>query len=156
MPASRSTQTTDGADQAPGLQRVQAAQLLGRVPDPGDVEVLPADHPVDAGGAGQLARGEHERAVARLLAQKVVEGLGVEAVAGEDGDVLAELHVAGRAPAAQVVVVHGRQVVVDERVGVDELDGGGQRQHADGSRPMARAVASASTGRIRLPPASSE
>jgi hypothetical protein len=90
-----------GADQAARLQRVQAPQLLGRLPHPGDVQVLPADHPVDPGGAGQLAGGrEHERGLAGLLAEEVAEGLGVEAVAGEDGDVLAELHVAGRPPAA--------------------------------------------------------
>ena len=79
----------------------------------------------------------------RLLAE-VAERLGVEPVAGEDRDVLAELHVGGRLAAAQVVVVHRRQVVVDQRVGVDQLDraasgrtsrrraeraGGGEREH---------------------------
>ena len=87
----------------------------------------------------------------------MAEGLGVERVAGEDRDVLAERDVARRAAAAQVVVVHRRQVVVDERVGVDQLDRGGERQDARAGRsPIARAVASASTGRMRLPPASSE
>src|SRR3954468_4866410 len=88
-----------GADQAPGLQRVQAAQLLGRLPHPGHVEVLPTDHPVHAGGGGQLAGGgEHQRGLAGLLAEEMAEGLGVEAVAGEDGDVLAVLDVARRPP----------------------------------------------------------
>ena len=103
--------------------------------DPGDVEVLPADHAVDPGRAGQLARGgQHVRRLAGLLAEEVAEGLGVEPVAREDRDVLAELHVAGRPAAAQLVVVHRRQVVVDQRVGVDELDRGGQRQHARRAR----------------------
>jgi hypothetical protein len=120
-----------GADQAPRLQGVQTAQLLGRVPHSGHVQVLPADHPVHSGGRGQLAGGgQHERGLADLLAEEVAEGLGIEAVAGEDGDVLAVLHVARGPSAAQVVVVHGRQVVVDERVGVDELDGRGQGEHA--------------------------
>jgi hypothetical protein len=35
----------------------------------------------------------------------------------------------GRAPAAQVVVVHRRQVVVDQGVGVNQLDRRGGRQH---------------------------
>ena len=83
--------------------------------------------------------------------------LGEQAVAGEDRHVLAEHHVRGRAAPAQVVVVHRRQVVVDQRVGVDQLDRGRRGQHVDsGSAPSERAVASASTGRIRLPPASSE
>ncbi len=90
------------------------------------------------------------------VAEQVAEGLRVEPVAGEDRDVLAERDVAGGPAAAQVVVVHRRQVVVDQRVGVDQLERGRQRQHLGGCIPIADAVASASTGRMRLPPASSE
>jgi hypothetical protein len=71
----------------------------------------------------------------------VAEGLGVERVAGEDRDVLAVADVARRPPAAQVVVVHRREVVVDERVGVDELDRARQRQdrgRVDADRPGRR------------------
>ena len=90
------------------------------------------------------------------MGQQVAEGLRVEAVAGEDRHALAELHVAGRLAAAQLIVVHRRQVVVDQRVGVDQLDRARQRHHLLCLSPTARAVASASTGRMRLPPASSE
>ena len=65
-----------------------------------------------SGGAGLLAEEPHR--------------LGEEPVAGEDRDVLAELDVRGRPAAAQVVVVHRRQVVVDQRVGVDQLDRAGR------------------------------
>ena len=58
--------------------------------------------------------------------------LGVERVAGEDRDVLAEGDVAGRAAAAQLVVVHRRQVVVDQRVGVDQLERRRERHHLRG------------------------
>jgi hypothetical protein len=37
--------------------------------------------------------------------------------------------VARRLAAPQVIVVHRGEVVVDERVGVDHLDGGGERQY---------------------------
>jgi len=50
-----------------------------------------------------------------------------ERVAREDRRCLVELSVAGRTPATQVVVVHGRQVVVDQTEGVDTFDGGRHR-----------------------------
>ena len=96
------------------------------------------------------------RRLALLVAQHEPERLGVEPVARQDRDVLAVLDVARRPPAAQVVVVHRRQVVVDQRVGVDQLERGRQREHVGRRGPIAFAVASASTGRIRLPPASRE
>ena len=45
-----------------------------------------------------------------------------ERVPGKDGHRLAEDLVVRETPAAVVVVVHGRQVVVDQRVGVDQLE----------------------------------
>ena len=72
-----------------------------------------------------------------LLGQRQAQRLGEQAVAGEDRDVLAVGHVAGRLAAAQLVVVHRRQVVVDQRVGVDHLDRGRQRQHLLGRRARA-------------------
>ena len=68
-----------------------------------------------------------------------------------------------RPSAPQRVVVHRRQVVVDERVGVDELEAqaAGQRPRsqrvggvrAGASRATASAAASVRIGRSRLPPA---
>ena len=67
------------------------------------------------------------------------ERLGEQRVAGEDRQGLAEDHVAGRPAAAQVVVVHRRQVVVDQRVGVDHLDA---RRRAACARSRRRPTAS--------------
>ena len=130
-----------------------------------EIDRLSADHAARPGGVGddadraQLAR----RPVAvRRLARHQRERLGQQAVAGEDRQPLAEHDVAGRPAAPQRVVVHGRQVVVDEGVGVDELEraGGRQRQRARRARRRRRsrcatasAAASASVGRRRLPPA---
>ena len=55
-------------------------------------------------------------------------GLREQPVAGEDGHGLAEADVARGLAAAEVVVVHRRQVVVDQAVGVDQLDRGGERE----------------------------
>jgi hypothetical protein len=117
-------------DQAAGLQGMKLPQVvLARLARDGDVPVLAADHPGDPGRAHELRQGgEHVRRLALLNVGKDPHRLGEETVAREDRDVLAELDVRGRAAATEVVVVHRRQVVVDERVGVDQLDrsGGGQ------------------------------
>src|SRR6185436_17216186 len=76
------------ADQAAGLELVQAAQARGALRDESpDVDVLAPDHAVDAGGGGELADGlEEVGGLAGLLGEDELERLGVEAVAGEDGD----------------------------------------------------------------------
>jgi len=55
-----------------------------------------------------------------------LEGEGLEGVAGEDGGGFAEDDVAGGLTAAEVIVVEGGQVVVDEGVGVDHFEGGAE------------------------------
>src|SRR5690606_33310713 len=59
-----------------------------------------------------------------------LEGQGLKCVSGEDRGGLVEGHVHGGTPAAHVVVVHRRQVVVHQRVGVDQLDRGGRQVQA--------------------------
>ena len=49
----------------------------------------------------------------------------LQRIPGQDRRRLVELTMNGGAAAPQIVVVHGRQVVVDERVSVDQLDGCG-------------------------------
>ena len=51
------------------------------------------------------------------------ESEGEQGIAGENGGGFAEFLVARRLAAAQIVVVEGRQIVVNQRVGVDEFDG---------------------------------
>ena len=59
-----------------------------------------------------------------------LEGAGLQGVAGQDGGGLVEGAVARRLAAAQVVVVHRRQVVVDQRIGVQHLDRGSDARRA--------------------------
>ena len=68
------------------------------------------------------------------LAGEQRERFGLQTVAGQNGDAVAVHDVQRRPAAPQRVVVHGRQVVVDERVGVNQLDraGGRQREVARG------------------------
>ena len=57
-----------------------------------------------------------------------IEGLGEQAVPGQNGGGFVELLVAGGLAPAQVIVIHGRQIVVDQGVGMDHFQGAGQRQ----------------------------
>ena len=69
------------------------------------------------------------------LAGKERECLGQQAVAGENRHAFAKDHVCRRPSAPQRVVVHRRKIVMDERVGMDQLDGAGrrhrERRHVD-------------------------
>ena len=82
-----------------------------------------------AGGAGQhgAALGR-DRAAGRTSRASTSKASVNSASPARIASRLAEDLVAGRPAAAQVVVVHRRQVVVDQRIGVDHLDGAGRRQ----------------------------
>ena len=60
----------------------------------------------------------------------------------------------GGSAAAQIIIIHRRQVIVHERVHVHELDGTGHRFDLLFRESEVRAVANTSAGRIRLPPPS--
>jgi hypothetical protein len=57
-----------------------------------------------------------------------LERLRQQSIAGEDGDAFAEHFVVGRLAAAEIVVVHRGQIIVDQRIGVDALDRTRRRQ----------------------------
>ena len=83
------------------------------------------------------------------------ERQGQQSVAHQNGRRFAEDLVACRPAATQVVVVHRRQIVVDQRIGVDHFHGAGRRQgRARSVPPQASADHNTSIGRSRLPGAS--
>ena len=62
-----------------------------------------------------------------------MKGFGQKSIPGEDGDGFPENLVVGRLSPPEVVVVHGGEVVVDQGIGMDELESAG---HGEGlSRP---------------------
>ena len=79
--------------------------------------IIPSVASVEDAGHGRRPVGEREP-----------ERLGQERVAREDRDVLAVRDVRARASAAQVVVVQGREIVVDEAERVHELERAGGRE----------------------------
>ena len=153
-PPMRAPARTATSKQLAGLGAMQRLQLVdGDLLAGGlDVDHLPADHADRARGARQL---EHHVGDALFAPGAILRGdaerLGAQRVAGEDGHRLAELLVRRRPPATEVVVVHRRQIVVDERIGVHELDGAGgvdrvlglaahrlaRRQRQDRAQPLA-------------------
>ena len=89
---------------------------------------LTTDQATAAGCIGQFA---HQR-MGQPGAVGVVPGenhkcFREQRIAGEKGGGLVELAVGGGSPATEVVVVHAREVVVNERVGVNALDCHGGR-----------------------------
>lgn len=61
----------------------------------------------------------------------MLECKGKKRVSGKNGDVFAEDSVVSGLPAAEIVVVDAREVVVDQRHGVEHFDGASCR-HSDG------------------------
>ena len=119
-----------------------------------DVHDLAAHHPVGTGrlrdGGDDVADDPCVRHQRRVLGDQP-ERQRQKGVAGEDRDRVAE-HLVVRQPSpAVVVVVHRRQIVVDQRIGVDHLerarrghhrrrrgaDGLGPRDHEDRPQPLA-------------------
>ncbi len=101
-----------------------------------EVGDLAADEPVAAGGDCEVFD-ERGHFVARgfLCAGEDFEGDGEQGVAGEHGHAFAEDLVRGRPAAAQIVIIHAGQIVVDEGVSVDAFHGAGVRQSSSGATP---------------------
>src|SRR5829696_495315 len=126
-----------GLDQGAGLVLVDHIQSLrlGLFGTARLVHVhdLSPDHPVDPRRAGQLPHDLDDLLAATFLVDcDQGQGLSEEGVASEDGHGLAELLVGGRPSPPVVIVVHRRKIVVDQRVGVDELYGGRGREDVGG------------------------
>ena len=142
-PAAQSPSPTAAAKRRPVLSRWSRSSST---PRPGDVEVLPADHP-------ERRADELLRYLGPSRAGRQCERLREERVAGEERHGLPEGDVDARPPPSLGVVVQRGQVVVDERERVDELERRrGERVPLLRPLPAASQTARHSTGRIRLPP----
>ena len=121
------SQQDAGPDKRPRLGAVQPFQLglQNRTAFAFQIHDLAPDHAIDGpyGGSHQL-KGAHRPGRADLEPCQHFKGERQQRIPRQDGSRLAELDVARRHPAAQVIIVHGRQVVMDQRVGVDHLHGG--------------------------------
>ena len=132
-----------GGDEGPGFGAVDGFDEFGGGGGAFgfDVDDLAADHAGSEGGVGAYAGAYGDGDLFEDCDDGCgwggelsdgLEGEGLEGVAGEDGDGFAEDDVTGGLAAAEVVVVEGGEVVVDEGVGVEHLDGGAEVGDARG------------------------
>ena len=122
------------AEQRAGLHLLHAGDVdrlaVAETAFAGEVEDLAAGHAADAGGAGQRAGQQqtHLSVLVDRIAGDDVEGNRQQRVAGEDRGGVVIGFVQGRAAAAQVGIVHRRQIVMDQRVAVDAFQRGADQQ----------------------------
>ena len=116
-------------------QRRRLADCRSRRPDRIEIDRLSADHAGRAGGVGDQRQHaqlpHHQRGVMPLrFAREQAKRFGLQTVAGENRHAFAVHDVRRRPPAPQVIVIHRRQVVVDQRIGVDHFDRARRRHRA--------------------------
>ncbi len=98
----------------------------------GEIEHLPAGHAAETRAARKLAhqRDPHRRIGMGFLARENVEGKGEQRVAGEDRGRIVIGTMQRRTAATQIVVVHRRQVVMDQRIAMHAFERGAGHQPA--------------------------
>ena len=142
-----------GGDQRAGLADVDVKNplLVQLLLLPFHVQHLAAHHAFFPGGGGQNLHLFDQNGGVRFGGGNRIEGRRQKGVAGQDSLGLAEDLVVGQAAPAVVVIVHAGQIVVNQAVGVDHLDGRGEGQgllpvspaqaaefqHKDGPQPLA-------------------
>ena len=96
----------------------------------GEVEHLAAGHAAEAGGAGERAdKLDADGGIGMgFRPRQDIEGESEQPVAGQDRGRLVEFPVRGGLAAPQFVIVHGRQVVMHQRVAVHAFQRGARHQ----------------------------
>src|SRR5579885_1696203 len=117
-----------GMEERAGLLRVQDLQFIERERPAFALKIdhLPADHPGRTRGFGEISHRLQNHGTWNAVGcggGEDLEGVGKEAVAAQRGHRLAEHLVAGGTAVPEVIVVHAGEVVVDERIVVNHLDG---------------------------------
>ena len=119
-------------DQGTGLavlQRDDLIQAQGHVSGfRGNVQGLPKNHAL---GPGRLRHAQHQicahrRILVTVRMGKAFEGQRLQGIAGQHGGSLVPFDMHGRPPPAQVIVIHARQIIMHEAVGMDHFDRGGR------------------------------
>ena len=117
------------ADQRTGFAYVHEFELADRqlLTHGGEVDGLTPGHPARPGGDCQEMQhvelsggGDSGKTIGKNL-----KCMGRQGIADQKGGRLVKLDVAGRLAATQDVVVHARQVVMYQRIGMDQFDGDG-------------------------------
>ena len=130
---------TGETDQRAGFHRLQRgdfvftqATLRLEATFGGEIEHLPSRHAAETGCARQLGNERNSYGWIGMHVRSChdVEGQRKKCVADEDCRCLVEGFVYRRSPAPQIVIVHGRQIVVDQRIAMHKLERGAGYQCA--------------------------
>ncbi len=116
------------ADQRPGFMAVDTFQLgkLHLFAFGFQIQRLTATHARHAAGLRQLGNHCQPIAIAHLRHWRIGkdrERQRLQGISCQNGARLTVFNVAGRLAPAQIVIVHGRQIVMDQGVGVNALHG---------------------------------
>ena len=112
---------------------IQDERVSGYLPSRLKVDRLSADHPgcsgcfSNPGNRPEFSPREHSARVDRFTRHQL-ERCSLQRIPREDREAVVVQHVKRWPAAAEAVIVHGRQIVVNQRVGVDELHGASHRQ----------------------------
>ncbi len=147
-----------GADQAGGFQlrhpqHIRNVNAFPRHLFQGKIPVLAEDHALPAGCLPQYLHSPQDAGKRVFPANPYHELVGSvqKQIARQDGGRLTIDNMAGRASPSVVVIVHGRQVIVDQRVGMNHFKGSGKGQSFLGKRPQEGACGKKQTGPDPLP-----
>ena len=116
-----------GRDQGAGLQIVEFLELVGgkHAAFGGDVPHLAFNHAGMAGGPGyqdhDLGPQTRLLALSQGLLGQDLKGVGQQRIPRQYGRCFVKGFVAGRFAASQVVIIHGRQIIVNQGIGVDHF-----------------------------------
>ena len=103
------------------LQQIASGELSGQV-----VRLTP-DQRTGTRGMRQLGAAARRGGCRCDVPGQNLERAGQQSVTGQDRQRFTVSRVAGGNPPPQLVVVHRRQVIVDQRIGVHHFDGHGRR-----------------------------
>ena len=127
----RQGQLKGAGDKRAGLHSLHPRNSTQIIAHAQQIDHLAARHPLGAGGHRQPSDqlGAHGPIRVGVGMGEDFKGGGLQGVAGQDGGGLVVGLVHRGPAAAHVVVVHAGQVVVNQAVGVDQLQGAGGAQH---------------------------
>ncbi len=130
-PGQQAAAHAGGPQQRPGFHGVHAPQFLKADLGATGVNHIPflsAHHAGRASGQGQFRHGAQQHVRRQGRAAHDQKGVSQQAISGQNGRGLVESLVIGRLAAPQIVIVHSGQIVMDQGIGVDHLNGRGKGQ----------------------------
>ena len=119
----RNAHTACGNKQRSGFSRIDVVKLLFRKPLAlsDHIEILPGTHPVAAYGVGEDLHAGNLVLCRKLTASYRAESLGLKSVACQRCGTFTVNDMICRFAAAKIIIIHARQIIVNEAVGMQHF-----------------------------------